>query len=191
MGVPAARHGVTPYVDGLRGVAVLGIFLLHCWNYAGSPPIPFFGGNAGWVPFSLDWGVDLFFILSGFLLAQPWFRAEFGVGPQPSLSNYWRRRLRRILPAYYVSVIVTLAIFSYFGPIRQGSIEGSTGLWNLGGLALLMHGYIPVSASMLSGANGPWWTLTVEFTWYALLPLCVWAFTRRRWVVALPAAAAI
>ena len=54
-------------------------------------------------------GVDVFFVLSGFLLALPFARHALGAGPRPRLGRYFRRRLLRVFPAYYAQ----LAILSY------------------------------------------------------------------------------
>ena len=54
-------------------------------------------------------GVDVFFVLSGFLLALPFARHALGAGPRPHLGRYFRRRLLRVFPAYYAQLAILLA----------------------------------------------------------------------------------
>src|SRR5919199_4367537 len=81
-------------LDGLRGLAALGVVLLHVWIYTDA--------NLPGVSISLDrWMgelricVLLFFVLSGFLLAQPWVAAARGERPAPAVGGYGLRRLGR------------------------------------------------------------------------------------------------
>jgi peptidoglycan/LPS O-acetylase OafA/YrhL len=80
-------------IDGLRAIAVLAILLDH----AGLPSLP--GGFLG---------VDIFFVISGFVITQVLAR-ELAAG-QFSVSAFWRRRMRRILPALITVLLVCLPI---------------------------------------------------------------------------------
>ena len=97
-GVPPAVDGVRfdagfrPDIEGLRAIAVLLVLLYHA-------EIPLFGG--GFV------GVDVFFVLSGFLITSLLLR-ELGRTGTVSLSNFWARRARRLLPASGLVLVVTL-----------------------------------------------------------------------------------
>jgi peptidoglycan/LPS O-acetylase OafA/YrhL len=84
-------HNYRPDIDGLRAVAVLGVMLFH----AG------LGCNGGYV------GVDVFFVISGFLITGLILK-EQSAG-RFSLRTFWERRIRRILPALAVIVALTLA----------------------------------------------------------------------------------
>ena len=85
-------------MTGLRGLAALAVLLLHAFVLGGQPtslPPPLH-----WL-FAMGWsGVDVFFVLSAFLLSQPFLRAQ-ATGASVSLKSYAWRRALRILPAYY------------------------------------------------------------------------------------------
>ncbi len=191
MGVFSARGGNEPYLDGVRALAVLAIVFLHTWGNFGEPAWRLFGHDVTFIPANSRLGVDLFFLLSGFLLARPWFRSEAEGTARPHLKTFWRRRLYRIVPAYYLSLIVVLLLFVPTGPISQASITGEIGLWNLGAHALFLHSYVPLSSGFLYGSNDAWWSLSVEMTWYLVLPLFALAFLGKRWRIALPVALAV
>ena len=79
-----------PEIDGLRAVAVLAVVLFH----AG------LGISGGYV------GVDVFFVISGFLITGIILR---GIEDDTfCLAGFWERRIRRIFPALFVTVAVTL-----------------------------------------------------------------------------------
>jgi peptidoglycan/LPS O-acetylase OafA/YrhL len=63
-------------------------------------------GYLGLVYARLEIGVPIFFVLSGFLLFRPWVRAAAAGLAAPSVRHYARRRLRRIMPAYLVTVLL-------------------------------------------------------------------------------------
>ena len=89
-----AKFDYRPDVDGLRALAVLGVMLYH----AG------FGLTGGFV------GVDVFFVISGYLITQGILR-ESEVG-RFRLQRFWERRIRRILPAA-LATIVTVLVTGY------------------------------------------------------------------------------
>ena len=80
-----------PEIDGLRAVAVLPVVAYH----AGSPLVP--GGFAG---------VDVFFVLSGFLITS--IIAEEAVIGRFSIARFYEQRARRILPALFFVMLVTV-----------------------------------------------------------------------------------
>src|SRR5437763_428837 len=61
--------------------------------------------------FQLDVGVDVFFVLSGFLLYRPFVRAHLEGGPAPTISRYYKRRVLRIFPAYWLVLMAVLYVF--------------------------------------------------------------------------------
>ena len=81
------RIPYVPALDGVRGVAVVAVLLFHDDLLRG-----------GYL------GVDLFFVLSGFLLGLPFLAAVRGLRPWPALGTYLIRRARRVLPALWVQV---------------------------------------------------------------------------------------
>src|SRR5437762_5185053 len=89
-------HGYRPHLDGLRAVAVYLVVLFH----AGSDR--FAGGYIG---------VDVFFVLSGFLVTQLLLRDVAARG-SIRLGRFYSRRFRRLLPAAFVTLIVTAVVFT-------------------------------------------------------------------------------
>src|SRR6476659_562605 len=85
-----------PYLDGLRAVAVYLVVLFH----AGSDR--FSGGYVG---------VDVFFVLSGFLVTQLLLRDVAARG-SIRLGRFYSRRFRRLLPAAFVTLIVTAIVYT-------------------------------------------------------------------------------
>jgi peptidoglycan/LPS O-acetylase OafA/YrhL len=99
-------------INGLRGLAILGVLFHHlakpsltdhtpaAWLPAISPAI-----GCGWT------GVGLFFVLSGFVLFLPYAKGSRGISGPADIGQFYRRRVVRLAPAFYVSALVTLAVF--------------------------------------------------------------------------------
>jgi len=160
-------------LEGLRGYAALLMVVYHAWVLTGGPLLG--GGRA-----VLSGGflaVDLFFVLSAFVLTLPAARTgDFG-----SWRDYALRRAARILPAYYASLAVALVLFHPLaGPAADRRPPTAD--------ALLAHlSFLQVEARLLPGYDGalgfrvdpPLWTMSVEVAFYAVLPLIVLGFLRR------------
>lgn len=147
--------GTLPALDGLRALAVLAVLLTHVGFQTGRTDDP---GPLGAVLARLDVGVTLFFLLSGFLLYRPYAVAHQGGGPAPDLRRYLRNRALRILPAYWVLVLVTVPLLS---PDRTGPGELARQL-------LLLQ---TASVGHLLAGLTQTWSLVVEAGFYLLLPL--------------------
>ena len=81
-----------PALDGLRGIAILSVILFHNFEYT----------NA----FSLGWlGVDLFFVISGFLITTILLQT---INNRYYFRNFYIKRILRIFPLFYVSLILIL-----------------------------------------------------------------------------------
>ncbi len=97
------------FIDGLRGLAMLMVLLCHCWIFGGFWVLPLPWGphtvNAASLFSSGYIGVNLFLVLSGFCLYWPFVKG--GARREPTLWEFAKKRCRRILPPYYV----TLALF--------------------------------------------------------------------------------
>jgi peptidoglycan/LPS O-acetylase OafA/YrhL len=192
--VSSSSGGSFAYLDGVRAIAVILVVVFHVWALSGTPrfhvtaPLAhtehdvtiFFA--TGFV------GVELFFVLSGFLLSQPWFRADAQDGPRPRIGLYLRRRLLRIVPAYYAFLFLTIVLLSpTFVPSSQ--ILSRAGRVSLGADLLFLQYVIPSAAMQMPAIHGHLWTLTMEMIFYLVLPWTVLAFLRRRWMIALPVSA--
>ncbi len=181
------------YLDGLRAIAVLFVLTIHSWGHAGAPQylitvpgIQYVVSLSGLIAY-MGVGVDLFFVLSGFLLAQHWMRSDYLGAPKPSLKRYFKQRIFRIVPAYYVCLFLTLLLLTP-GYISVASITGHFGTLSiLAHLGFLQYAF-PFSAGSF-GVDAQFWTLTIEAMFYVTLPFFVRAFVRNRWMIALPLAA--
>jgi peptidoglycan/LPS O-acetylase OafA/YrhL len=148
-----------PLFDSLRGLAALAIVLTHTGLASGANVSAFYGD----ITARLDIGVTLFFILSGFLLYRPFVAARMEARPAPRLRDYARRRVLRIVPAYWLA-LTALAIWPglVFGAPRwiyYGFGQNYDARWVLGGL-------------------GQAWSLAIEASFYVLLPLYAMALAR-------------
>ena len=175
---PGRRTGHDlPLLDGLRAIAALLIVATHVGFETGAT------AHGAWGAFvaRLDIGVALFFALSGFLLVRPWLAAGEGGLPGPSDRRYALRRAARILPAYWLVLLVVLLTTA-----RGTSVEGV--VRNL----TLTQTY---AGPLLPGFTQTW-SLCTEVAFYLLLPfvaplLVAWsgsAAGRRRCAVLLLAA---
>lgn len=152
-----APTGYIPELDGLRGIAILLVMVHRMYPHADGTPWPI---EAGWV------GVDLFFVISGFLIAGILLDTRDDPG---YFRNFYARRVLRIFPLFYLLVGGMLLVFplaSHDGFLDQA---GSP-LWYL-----LQLGNIPES---LLGRNPPYWlapvwSLAIEEQFYLTFPLLV------------------
>jgi len=170
-----------PALTGLRGFAALWVLLYHAWVEAEPRlmTLPLGSSTLNITPaFSMGWfGVDIFFVLSAFLLALPFASAATGQRPAPRLRDYFQRRFLRILPAYYAQLLLVLLFIGWHEQrlgLTPGAIAAHAVLW-------LNFGPQPVAPLV-----GVWWTLPIEFGFYLLLPLLAPLLTTRRvpWLIA-------
>lgn len=87
-------------LDTLRALAILVVMLYHMTAFGELPSRILSVTDFGWM------GVDLFFVLSGFLIGQQVLK-PYLMGQRPSIAEFYRRRIYRILPAY----LVVLALY--------------------------------------------------------------------------------
>src|SRR6188472_223047 len=97
-----SRLPYLPGIDAMRAIAVLAVFLYHA--------------GVGWMPGGFL-GVDVFFVISGFLITSLLLR-EFRRGDHVRLGRFWLRRARRLLPAVGVLIAVTMILATIFEPER-------------------------------------------------------------------------
>jgi len=144
-------------LTGIRGLAAIAVLGFHMHHLLG--PMPLFA--AGF------FGVDAFFVLSGFLLA--WL-AGAGSGTLDRRS-FLSRRLWRVLPALYVQMLV----------LGVATAAGATWLFQWSGwsafaaqFSLLFY----IGSDPIQPVSGPWWSMPVEIGFYLLFP-SVWFLMRR------------
>jgi hypothetical protein len=105
-GAPGERGHEFPCLDGLRGLAAAAVVVTHCAFVTGGYTAAFPGPALA----RLDVAVAVFFVLAGFLLSLPMFRAAAGTAPPRRTAAYLWRRALRILPAYWAAVAVALLL---------------------------------------------------------------------------------
>ena len=145
-------------LDGLRGLAVAGVVVYH--------------GGFGWASGGFL-GVELFFVLSGFLITSLLIREWLDAGTV-TLSGFWARRARRLLPALFVLVVV---IGIYYA--SRGTLGSVPGLFGDGVSALFYYSnWHQVAAGagyfIQTGPTSPFqhtWSLAIEEQFYVLWPL--------------------
>ena len=155
-------------LDGLRGIAILLVLVFHFTPRSG--PL-FFMVHV----FQLGWtGVDLFFVLSGYLITGILVDT---VGHRSYYRNFIVRRCLRIFPAYYLSLIICCILTYYpFAP-RWGEFLRAGGWWYvsyLGNVKVFLDAAWPGLAILT-----PLWSLQVEEQFYLSFPLVVWALQRK------------
>jgi peptidoglycan/LPS O-acetylase OafA/YrhL len=156
------RAGRFPLFDSLRAIAALSVLGFHAAFFqlvtSDSPLRPYTA--------HLDVGVTVFFLVSGFLLYRPFVRARLSEGDPPNVPAYAWRRFLRIVPAYWVALTV-VALWL-----------GLSGVFTATGIPTY-YGFLQIyDAGNSLGGIGQAWTLCVEVTFYAFLPL--WALLMRR-----------
>lgn len=150
------RH--VPGIDGLRGLAVISVVIYHLFGNV----LP--GGYLG---------VDVFFVLSGFLITSLLLR-EFVYSRTISLKNFWIRRVRRIAPAAISTLVICAAIAGVIG----GDVNVNLGrqFWSS---ALFVNNWVQIAHSQSYFAQSElpifahYWSLSVEEQFYIIWPLIV------------------
>lgn len=188
-----AEIGYVEPIEGLRGVAVLWVILFHYVSVRDPRALdPWIAAILGFRPAEVILrngylGVDLFFLITGFLLVLPWARHAMEGRAVPDTRDFYIRRVRRIVPAYYVQLIL---LFCLFVPLLWGLGFWPRNLWFglYNGVAhgLFLHYTTPISSASLT-VNGPLWSLALEFQYYLLLPFLAPLIVRAplRWAAAL------
>jgi peptidoglycan/LPS O-acetylase OafA/YrhL len=165
-------------LTGIRAVAALLVLATHAAYTTGK----YTHGYVGLVYARMEIGVPIFFVLSGFLLFQPWVKATAAQTDWPSVRRYAWHRVRRIMPAYAVTVVAAYAIyhFRYAGPN-----PGHTWIGFLRNLSLTQIYTDHYMYTYLHQALTQMWSLAVEVSFYVILPLLAWlllaVMCRRRW----------
>ena len=174
-GRPEGGGESVPVLDGLRGLAALGIVTYHAWLLSGQARLD--DGPVRDVLSSGFLSVALFFALSGFVLFLPVVRAGGAFG---SVRRYGLRRAARILPAYYAVLLVCALAFPLLttGERLADQVSPASLVAHLTltlNEARLLPGY---QGALGLGVDPVLWTLSLEAVFYALLPLVAGWFYR-------------
>jgi len=159
-----------PVLDGLRGLAII-IVVWHNASFTNSGDGEFakflsLFANMGWM------GVQLFFVLSGFLITGILLDEK---GAPRQLRNFYMRRVLRIFPIYYAVLLVAFIILPALGSAPAWSIANkSNEIWYW---LYLVNWDIPIEGG--GGGLSHFWSLAVEEQFYLLWPLAVIALSPR------------
>ncbi|HEV2763880.1 MAG TPA: acyltransferase [Pyrinomonadaceae bacterium] len=155
-------------LDFLRGIASLAV-ALHHFNLFAPGPIydAFYRGQLG---------VQVFFVISGFIIPYSLYRGGYRL---PDFPVFVLKRVIRLDPPYLVTIalIIALGVFSWYVPFQQGLVFKVT--WQQ---VLLHFAYVNVFFGY-PWLNDVFWTLAIEFQYYLLMGLAYpLVFSRRSWV---------
>ncbi|BBX15390.1 acyltransferase [Mycolicibacterium duvalii] len=165
-------------LTGIRAVAALLVVLTHAAYTTGKYP----QGYVGLVYSRMEIGVPIFFVLSGFLLFGPWVWAASRQSAPPSVRRYAWHRVRRIMPAYVVTVVAAYLVYHFrtAGPNPGHTWEGL--FRNLTLTQIYTDDYL---FSFLHQGLTQMWSLAVEVAFYVVLPVLAYlllvVLCRRRW----------
>jgi peptidoglycan/LPS O-acetylase OafA/YrhL len=176
-----------PELDGLRGVAISLVVLLHYFYYAPDPSHrptalirSLYVHFERWI--AIGWtGVDLFFILSGFLIGGILLDAR---SSPFYFKTFYLRRLYRIIPIYYGFIVCYLLATAFAGTsfwVYVSSFPGPVKDSHLYLLVIFLQNFGLVGYSVLGGLwFEPTWSLAVEEQFYLVVPLVIRLFSIRR-----------
>jgi peptidoglycan/LPS O-acetylase OafA/YrhL len=165
-----------PEVDGLRFVAIACVVLAHVANPLYQDPrfhwVITEPAHVGFVHvlYQLGRGVPLFFVISGFILAQPFVRQHLDHGKPVSLGAFYLRRVTRLEPPYILSLLIYALALWVIRSAKHKMILASL-------LASLfyVHNFFPSPDAV----NPATWSLEVEIQFYVIAPLMALLFLIR------------
>jgi peptidoglycan/LPS O-acetylase OafA/YrhL len=164
-------------MDGLRFVAIAMVVLFHLNGYLMAKASFYEHGLAG-----PDWlcrsamagfhGVELFFVISGFILALPFAAHHLADAPAVNLRKYFLRRLTRLEPPYFVTIFLLIFLSAV---MRQGPQPALYS--HLAASLAYVHNLVYEAPSTVIGVA---WSLEIEVQFYLLVPLLTLVFAIRR-----------
>jgi peptidoglycan/LPS O-acetylase OafA/YrhL len=154
-----------PGLNALRAVGAIMVLLTHSAFDTGRIQL----GWSGAVLARFDFGVAIFFVLSGFLLSRPFLQRAARAQPRPSTRHYLWKRALRIMPLYWLTVGAAYVL----EPENRANLTGLDWLRSLTLTQLYHAGLLPTGLTQM-------WSLATEAAFYVLLPvLCLVLLGRR------------
>jgi peptidoglycan/LPS O-acetylase OafA/YrhL len=159
-GEAAVSWAYRPWLDGLRAIAVYLVVLFHAGNGK------FTGGYVG---------VDVFFVLSGYLVTQLLLRDLTGVG-RIRFGRFYARRVRRLLPAAFVALLVSAIVWvAIASPVEVADAVGSfkAAFLYVTNWYFIHHASGYFGADITTNPVLQYWSLAIEEQFYLLWPLAL------------------
>ena len=148
------------YIDALRGIAILGVILIHSSQFV-TPP----SAALQSVMFSGARGVQLFYVASALTLCMSW--AARNRREKAPLRSFYIRRFFRIVPMFYLAIIVYVLIDGltprYWAP-------NGVKWWYIPLVVTFMNGFHPETITSIVPGG---WSVVVEMSFYAILPFLI------------------
>lgn len=176
LGRPLSRSYI-PELDGLRFLALVLVMFWHASiraaRYSKSNGI---SDDMFWLFPHGEIGVLLFFVISGYVVSQPFLNRP---SPEWKVKSFYLRRFIRIYPPYFIALSACFFVLQFVGVVPQhaSSYSGSNISLSLSYLASLfyLHGFMFDAPSRL---NPPIWSLEIEIMFYAVVPVLMFFYVK-------------
>jgi len=167
---PRVQPGNIPALDGLRGIAIILVMVHHFTYYRPTSGIDALIGDVlffGWT------GVDLFFVLSGFLITGILLDTRDG---GRYFTSFYARRILRIFPLYYLVLFLALVVLPRFPAVHSVLIgqDDSVDLPSQWPYWLYMTNFSIAGRGWVHGWVDVGWSLAIEEHFYLVWPLVIW-----------------
>ena len=167
-------------LDAMRGGAALAVVTYHALGVASQTA---WSGWEWWLPQITEYlvhyafaGIYLFFIISGFCIHLHWAKTRAAGVQKPviNFSNFWKRRVRRLYPPYFVALALYLVYMAYKAPVDVTGFY----VWDVLLHIFMLHNLDPRTVYTI---NGAFWTLAVEEQLYLAYFLLLFFRIRYGW----------
>ena len=159
LGSPSKNSHYRPEIDGIRAFAVIAVII----NHFNEDLLP--GGYLG---------VDIFFVISGYVITSSLFWRQSKCF-RDFISGFYARRIKRLIPALLVFVLIASIAISLFNPEPEAQLEiGSRALLGFSNIALYNQSADYFAQSVKLNVFTHTWSLGVEEQFYVLFPFLIW-----------------
>ena len=151
-------------LDSLRGLSTILIVVYHI-SFVSGYTVAHANSSGAYID-RLNIGVAIFFVLSGFLIFRPFAHSLIHGSPLPKTRNYYLKRAARILPGYWLALFVLAGLDALTIVNTSGFIRN----------VFIVHSF--TEHNVFTGIRQAW-TLTVEMSFYVVVPAFAFVFVRQ------------